>query len=283
MKYFPNSDPASIAKRFTCKKKMTNMFKSIKKACLIVLIIIPFFISAVQAETISLVADEWPPFNGVPDSNNEGFIVDVARTVFEKNGIHIVYEILPWKRAVEMTRKGLYSGIIGATKAEASDFIFPSEELFKFYDAFYVKKGSSWQFIQKNDIKHRSIGVIEGYAYIQWLLDYIHIHQNNLDRVQIMTGENPLERNILKLIDGRIDTVVDNENVILNVARQMNVLDQIVLAGYTTESSSIYIAFSPKLPKSKTYAKILSQGIVNLKETGEFKKILSKYGLKDRK
>jgi len=118
------------------------MFKSIKKVCLIVLIIIPFFFSAVQAETISLVADEWPPFNGVPDSQNEGFIVDVAKAIFEKNGIHIVYEILPWKRAVEMTREGLNNGIIGATKTEAPDFIFPAEELFNFYDAFYVKKGS---------------------------------------------------------------------------------------------------------------------------------------------
>ncbi len=255
----------------------------IKKAWLMILIIISFSFSAVWAETISLVADEWPPFNGVPNSGNEGFIVDVARAVFEKNGVRVAYEILPWKRAVEMTREGLYNGIIGATKAEAPDFIFHSEELFKFYDAFYVKKGSSWRFIQKTDIEYGPIGVIEGYEYNQWLLDYIQIHKNNLDRVQIITGENPLERNILKLIDGRIDTVIDNENVILNIARQMNVLDQIVLAGYTTESSSIYIAFSPKLPKSKTYAKILNQGIVDLRETGEFKKILMKYGLKDRK
>lgn len=235
------------------------------------------------SQTISLVADDWPPFNGTPNSEREGFLLEVARTVFEKRGIEIVYEILPWRRAVEMTREGIYNGLVGASKTDAPDFVFPTEELSRNLIAFYVQKESPWRFERRSDIENISLGVIAGYDYRKWLLDYIDLHQDNEDRVQVMTGDNPLKRNLLKLIDGRVDAIVDNEAVILDVSRKMNVSDQIRLAGYGTEPASIYIAFSPALTNSKQYAEMLSQGIHELRETGMLKQILSKYGLSDWK
>ena len=54
---------------------------------IIIVFILYFLIPlAAIAETITLVADEWPPFNAVPNSQKEGLLVDVARTVFEEKG-----------------------------------------------------------------------------------------------------------------------------------------------------------------------------------------------------
>ena len=259
------------------------MYKLIRKISFIVLITMTALSTIATAETISLVADEWPPFNGAPNSENEGFIVDVARAVFEKNEIQVTYETISWKRAIEMVREGHHNGLIGASRTDASDFVFPSEELSRNYIAFYVRTASQWQYRDKFDIEAVSLGVIAGYDYRQWLLDYIQINQDNLDKVQIITGQNPLQRNLMKLIDGRIDAIVDNEAVIINVARKMGLTNQITLAGYGTEPSFIYLAFSPKLRKSKGYAEILSQGIKKLRASGELEKILTKYGLNDWK
>lgn len=101
--------------------------------------------------------------------------------------------------------------------------------------------------------------------------------------IQVMTGNQPLRRNVMKLLNKRIDAIVDNEAVILNIAREMGVSDQIRLAGYGSEPAYIYIAFSPVLPNSQRYAKLLSDGIVQLRNNSQLNKILFRYGLKDWK
>jgi len=45
--------------------------------------------------------------------------------------------------------------------------------------------------------------------------------------------------------------------------------------------SKLFIAFSPKNPKSQEYAKLLSEGTAALRASGELRKILAKYGLSD--
>ena len=47
--------------------------------------------------------------------------------------------------------------------------------------------------------------------------------------------------------------------------------------------SEVFIAFSPAKKESAEYAKILTDGLKKLRETGELKKILAKYGLEDWK
>ena len=87
----------------------------------------------------------------------------------------------------------------------------------------------------------------------------------------------------MKLLENRIDAIVDNEAVILNVARKMGVVDRVSPAGQGTEPSFIYIAFSPKNEDSERYAHILSQGIIRLRANGRLREILGRYGIKDWK
>ena len=98
------------------------------------------------AETITIVADEWPPFNGKPQSNAEGYMVDVVRTVFNARGIEVIYQNVPWKRAIRGTLSGKYNAAIGASKNDGDGLIFPEEELARNVLAFYVKKGNPWRF-----------------------------------------------------------------------------------------------------------------------------------------
>lgn len=91
-----------------------------------------FFLPAQAIElprSIVLVADEWAPYNMVPQGEQEGYIVDVVREVFATSGISVDYQIVPWARAVQDTRKGAYDGVIGASIADAPGFVFPTEML----------------------------------------------------------------------------------------------------------------------------------------------------------
>lgn len=233
--------------------------------------------------TITLVADEWPPFNIAPASEKEGYIVDVARKVFESQGYEVIYKIVPWKRAIQMTRSGEYDGAIGASKTDAVGFVFPAEELAQNKLAFYVKKGETWRYNGHTSIMNTTIGTIAGYDYRPWLLDYIETNKNNPAKVQVLYGDEPLRRNLGKLLAGQIKVVVDTEAAIRHISEEMKIQDQIECAGYGDEPAMIYIAFSPSKQESADYARILSEGIIELRKTGELQKFLNKYGLQDWK
>lgn len=233
--------------------------------------------------TITLVADEWPPFNGKPGSQREGYIVDIARKVFESRGYRVVYTLAPWTRAIEMTRSGECDGAIGASKTDAAGLVFPREELAQNKLAFYVKKGNAWRYRGPASIEETTIGTIAGYDYRPWLLAYIEANRDDPARVQILHGDEPLKRNLIKLLNDRVKVVVDTEAAIRFVAKEMGILDQVASAGYGDEPAFIYVAFSPNKIESVRYAELLSEGIVAMRKSGELQKILDKYGLKDWK
>ena len=96
-----------------------------------------------------------------------------------------------------------------------------------------------------------------------------------------MKDDAGLELNIKKLLAGRIDVVIEDPNVFHTKAKEMGVDDQIVEAGLASEPDSLFIAFAPTKDTSKKLAEIASAGIKRLKESGEMKKLMDKYGIKD--
>ena len=240
-------------------------------------------VALVHAETISLVADDWAPFNGTPNMQPEGYMVDIAREVFKAHNIGVTYQLMTWKRALEGTRTGAYMAVIGPTKEEAPYLIFPKEELSRNRLSFWVKKGTAWRFRNRDSVRQVSLGVIEGYDYRKWLNQYAQQNRNDKTKIQFVAGVNPMEMNLRKLMAGRIKAVVDNEAVIRYAAKQLGFQDSIELAGYDSEYAYCYIAFSPAHARSRAYARMLSEGTEKLRKSGRLAKILDVYGLRDWK
>ncbi|WP_426417128.1 substrate-binding periplasmic protein [Aestuariirhabdus sp. LZHN29] len=233
-------------------------------------------------KTITFVADEWAPFNGVPNSEMEGYMVDVARAVFEPQGYKVIYRNLPWTRAVAETREGHYNAVIGASRSDAQGFVFPEEELNRNRLSFYVKKDSDWKFTGIDSLNSVRIGVVAGYDYRDWFREFMAKKPSNIATIH---GDRPLERNINKLVLGRIDVVVDTAAAIRWSAKQAGMMDEIISAGddHIGDVAYIYHAFSPHLPTSQTYADILDEGIRTMRANGELHTILQRYGLQDWK
>jgi polar amino acid transport system substrate-binding protein len=257
--------------------------KTVAALFMLLLLCCTAVVSQADAETITLAADEWAPFNIQPGKQPEGYMVDIAREVFQAHGITVVYQLVPWKRALEGTKKGEYTAAIGPTHAEAPYLIFPKEELAQNFLSFWVKKGNPWRFKNRDSIKQISLGVIEGYDYRKWLNVYATNNRQDSSKIQFVSGTAPMEMNLRKLLAGRIDALVDNEAVVRYSAKQLGMLDKIELAGHGTEPADCYIAFSPVNQHSRSYARILSDGIVKLRKTGRLKQILAGYGLRDWK
>ena len=254
------------------------------KKLFLILLCVSVLSSPVFADVISLRADEWCPYNCEPGSEKPGYMIEIATVVFEKAGHTLDYQLLNWSRSIVDSRQGKYTGIIGTTKDEAPDFIFPEEPLGSVKDVFWVKKGTAWRYQGIESLTEIRLGVIQDYVYSSI---NSHIEQyKTTSKVQESTGDDALEKNIKKLELGRIDALLEDQNVFQNIVKDMGKLELFEVAGDLSEASEeehLYIAFSPASPKSDEYAKILSEGIKQLRASGELQKILSNYGLNDWK
>ncbi len=247
-------------------------------ACVVTFLL---FVGLCKADVITIAADEWMPFTGNEKEQN-GYMIEIAKTVFEKQGHTIVFKNVPWSRAVTEAEKGNYTAIAGAYVSDAPTFIFPTEEQGLGIDVMYVLKSSGWSFSSYESLSSVTLGVIQDYSYGDEMDAYIEKNEKT-GKVNKITGSDNLTHRLIQMLQqNRITAFIENRNV-CNYTMKLNKITDIKEAGTCKISNKIYIAFSPKNTKSNVYAKLLSDGMVELRKSGELKKILDKYGLKDWK
>lgn len=100
------------------------------------------------------------------------------------------------------------------------------------------------------------------------------------------SGEEPLQANLAKLLEGELGAVVDDRSVLKYTIARMKLQGKVTFAVSTSEAtktSRLYVAFSPKNPKAGEYARIISDGVAAMRASGALAKLLAKYGLTDWK
>jgi polar amino acid transport system substrate-binding protein len=71
-----------------------------KKVILIAALSLSMLCSLAKADTISIRADLWCPFNCDPSGAKPGYMIEIAKAVFEPLGHKIDYQTLNWARAI---------------------------------------------------------------------------------------------------------------------------------------------------------------------------------------
>lgn len=230
-------------------------------------------------DVISLRADNWCPFNCPPNDAHPGYMIEIAKEAFAVKGHTIDYKILNWTRAVEEARKGVHSGVVGANKSDVPDFIFPNLSLGTQKNCFFTKKDNQWTFKGVDSLASVKVAVIAAYTYSDKINKYIADHPNATESV---SGDDALEQNINKVLNGRLAALVEESSVINNHLMKSGKVGALREAG-CDNSVDLYIAFSPKNKKSNEYAKILGEHLEVIRKNGHLKDILAPYGLSDWK
>jgi polar amino acid transport system substrate-binding protein len=238
---------------------------------------------SVSADQLTIVGDTWCPYNCEPGTTGSGYMIEIAQQVFGKAGHTVVYRKVEWKKAIEETRRGAYTAIVGSAKDDAPDFVFPEKCLGKSHTSFFVKKGSTWRYSGTDSLKKIRLGIAEGYSYNNEVDKYIAANKGK-PCISAATGDVPIQVNIDKLMKGEIDAFIEDPSVYGSYCGARNlykVLGAIQVAGESGKAEKVYIAFSPANRKAKEYAAVLSAGIEQLRKTGELKRLLDKYYVKD--
>ncbi|WP_027185190.1 substrate-binding periplasmic protein [Desulfovibrio inopinatus] len=253
------------------------------------LVIIPVFLllylvlfqsSPIWADTIILTADTWCPFNCSPRSSKPGYAVEIAKRIFKKAGHKVIYTVKPWKTAIEDVQSGKDTGIIGTTKAESNDFIFPDEPIGRPRNTFFVRKNDHWTYSSPESLDSKRLGIIKYYDYGTALNTYIYANLGT-DAIVISEGKKALKNNFKLLMDKKIDVLAEDSNVGTYTALKMGILNKVAQVNAGSPPVDIFIAFSPQNPKSKTYADIFDKGLRELRSSGRLARILKRYGQQD--
>jgi polar amino acid transport system substrate-binding protein len=242
--------------------------------------------AAEAKKELVIVADEWCPFNCEPDSDKPGYVVEIAKEIFAKHGINVTYQIVPWARALQGTADGDYDAAICASRSEGKTLIYPDEIVGLGKNKFFVKSDSDWKYTDEKSLESISIGVIADYSYGPIFDKYLEKHKSNNAKIQFTSGENASDLNLMKLVNGRINATYGHEFVTEYEINEHGYTGQIKQAGEVIRKVSpyedyYYLALSPKNPDSSKYAKIFSDGIKEMRKSGQLDKIMHKYGLHD--
>ena len=234
-------------------------------------------------EVISIGSPSFLPFNGKEKSKTPGYMVEVMEKIFEPLGYTIDYKVVPLKRGLKNVAKGKLDATLAVSRTNAPNLIFPKEEFGSISDAFYVKKGTQWRFVGMDSLKKIKLGGLMGYGYGPEIDKYIQQNKNS-SLIDLITGKDTGRRNIEKLLKNRIEVLVSNAPVMRWEIQKLGInKDSIIDRGSIGNEKKIYVAFSPVKENSKKYAKIFSEGIQKLRDSGELKNILDKYNQKDWK
>lgn len=252
-------------------------------ALLIAILLSLFTMQAAVAEPLSIRADLWPPYNDEPKSIKPGYMIQILWEIYKPLGNPIDYQTLSWTESLEAVRKGQFNAVVGATRDDAPDFIFPRESFGASDTAFFVKNGNPWKFTGKSSLEKIRLGVIESYSYNDELDPYIAANKGSRKVIEAK-GDEPLAVLVRMLQNGQIDAIAEDTNVMLTTMLSSKIpMGSIVPAGSCKEISTLYVAFSPKNPKSRELAAKFDKGIGELRNSGKLKAILQLYGLSDWK
>ncbi len=174
--------------------------------------------------------------------------------------------------------------LAGVYKADVPDFNFSDSPQGLVVDTFYTKLSTDWQFTDIKSLSNAgSIAVISGYAYGGEDSNFKAFLATHPQQVSEIFGDKPLEKSINLLMKGRVDTFIETELVAQYHLMKMGVNNQVRAAGSFKKIIPVYVAFSPALPlaKAQQYKNILTQGVIELRQSGELALILNKYGIQD--
>ena len=241
----------------------------------IILLLSTVWMNSLLAETITIRADYWYPMNGDPNSEKPGYMIELAKAIFEPNGIAVDYQLMPWPRAIQQVRLGHHDCVVGAYKESVPDFTFAHDHWGMDQTLFYKLKGDTWEYTGNlDDLIGRKVGVIRAYSYGAEL-DKVFKSLN----AQSASGDNAIETNIKKMFSGRIDTLIESYYVMQTKLSELNLTKRIVSAGDSQQGQPMYLACSPESKRSKRFIRIVNEAMPKLKNNGQLKRILNKYDI----
>jgi polar amino acid transport system substrate-binding protein len=230
-----------------------------------------------------MVGDNWCPYNCAPDANRRGYMVDILERVLSPH-FELTYRLEPWTRAIKLVETNEAQLLI-ATPSTTANKIVTSVPLGVDRSCFFVRKDNPWRYKQISDLVSVRLGVVQDYSYDDNgpLDTLISQYRERKDpKLESAFGANAMQTNFLKLKGGRMDVLIENENVGNYIIQESKMQNSIGIANCITHHvSTTHVAVASKRSDAKAIVMLINSGLRELRRTGELKNILKPYGMSD--
>lgn len=233
------------------------------------------------AAEVTLRADSWCPYNCEP-GNRPGYLVEIAKAALEPAGHTVNYSMMAWTDALAAVKEGKVSGALGAVRTEAPELVYPKSSLGLSRPTLVVRRGRDLPGLSDKNLeplKNVRFGSITDYYYSDTVNAFIDANKASPNMVRV-SGDNVTEDLVNMLIDGKIDAMVEDSNVVdylLESKGYRNLFNYVALG----DPSDVSIGFSPKDPNSKAYVDLIDAKLAEMRKNGKLTQILDRYGVRD--
>ena len=169
------------------------------------------------AETWRITSLDWQPYSG-SDMEDQGKSIARLRDVLARNGIELIVEFYPWRRAQNLAKQPKYVGYFPAWPEEVGEGFVPSSPVDWSYIGVMIPTGSNlaWETIDKLYENHK-VATIVTYAYPKEI-------ENAMKRFPGNVISSPNETLCAKMLVGkRAEAAISDPNVMLYSARQVGI------------------------------------------------------------
>jgi polar amino acid transport system substrate-binding protein len=222
------------------------------------------------ATEITVVTEQYPPFNYEEAGEVKGISSEVVRTVLQKVGVNVKIGVYPWAQAYKMATTQPNVLIYSLAR-------FPEREaLFKWVGTiapldtylYKLKSRKDLRIGQLRDITPYRVGVIRDAADHQYL-----VKQGFKNLVEA----SEYKLNLEKLKAGQVDLLVTQELWFIAMVKSLGLhLEDFEKAYHIDDlSGEFYMAFSKATPDELVLQ--FRQALAKVKAEGTYNKILRKY------
>jgi len=165
-----------------------------------------------EVSRLNLASTNWCPYI-CRDANYPGYIVEYMRELLAKENIVLEVTVLPWTRAIEMSRQGKFDGLLTAVDAEAPDFFLSHEAIDSYQMCFYGRDGSKFRYSGRESLANKVIAGIQDYGYGE-PFDSMVTDPGPDEKVILISSSKPLQSMFGMLMKKRIDLFIEDRAVV---------------------------------------------------------------------
>ncbi len=217
--------------------------------------------SVVSANTITLANGEWAPYMS-KSLKQGGFMTQIVKEAFEAEGYQVEFTYLPWKRGFEEAKAGKFDGsLIWGRNSEREQFFHFTDPVITLSTALFQQKSNPISWSDPSDLGKLKVGGVTGYAY--GIEEYEKSGQVKIQR--IASADN----NYKKLSAGRLDVVLEDKDVGMELITQLNLADSIEPNAKTLSDRDYFVIISKQSPRAQELIDAFNRGLAKLKAEGK--------------
>lgn len=188
-----------------------------------------------HGEKLLIVTEPWAPYVYEEQGKAQGLDYETTAIVFQRLGIEVEWQFLPWKRCLAMLEQGQADGALDIFHSDEreSSLLYPSEPLSDVEFVMFYANARPHPFRTLDELSGLTVGTSPGYLYSQ------EFSQSALFKHEPAPTH---EANFGKLLRGRIDLLITDRRVGQHLLDQLQIRQQITMNPVVISRQSQFLA-----------------------------------------